>query len=178
MLLINELHWSKQCWKLSLKCFVILSLRKEGSRTQPDYLTEVPWGRSLLPPQVPTPQPELSGKSQDLAIRVLGMVIKPICLPIFRSSIGSLCYSSALPPSLVPLLGVLDIPGSDTWQGLAEMGEAEAWPGSSHSPCQSGYEEFMQVKAYQPWGGQRWSRVAGPELGSRRSHVWLELRLW
>ena len=73
----------------------------------------------------------------------------------FLSSMGSLCYSSALPTSLVPFLGVLDDPGSDTWQGLAEMGEAEAWPGSSHSPCQSGYEEFMQIKAYQPWGGQR-----------------------
>lgn len=70
----------------------------------------------------------------------------------FLLSMGSLCYSSALPPSLVPLL---DDSSSGTWQGLAEMGEAEAWTGSSHSPCQSGYEELMQIKAYQPWGGQR-----------------------
>lgn len=68
---------------------------------------------------------------------------------------GSLCYSSALLPSFVPLLGALDDPSSGTCQGLAGMGEAEAWLVSSRSPCEYGYEEFMQIKAYQLWGGQR-----------------------
>lgn len=97
----------------------------------------------------------------------------------FLLSVGSLCYSSYLLPSLPlswePWMLQLWHLAEAGWGGEAEawLGESEAWFGSSHSPCHAGYEELGQMKTYQTWGGQRWSR-----LGSRRCHMWLELRLW
>lgn len=88
MLLINELHWSKQCWKLSAKCCMILPLRKKGEKTQADYLTETPVGKvcpsslGVCSPPVWAVWEESESSHGGLHLVVfLGMVTKPICLP-------------------------------------------------------------------------------------------------
>lgn len=153
---------------------MILPLRRKGERTQPDYLTEIPvW--KVCPSSLGVCSPPLwavwgeSGSSHGGASpsgspghgSLNAFQLPPECgIPVLQLT---------PPPSLTPLLGALDAPALTFGRG----GEAEAWFGSSHSPCHAGYEELGQMKAYQPWGAQRWSR-----LGSRRCHMWSELRLW
>lgn len=146
MLLINELRWSKQCWKLSAKCCMILPLRKKGEKTQADYLTETPVGKvcpsslGVCSPPVWAVWEESESSHGGLHLVVfLGMVTKPICLPTSSWVHRDPCATVHASSIFLWSFGCLS---SDTWQRLSEVGEAEMLFGSSHSPCHSGDEEF------------------------------------
>lgn len=108
----------------------------------------------------------------------LGHSTKAYVASNFLLSVRSLCYSSyllhPLPLSQEPWMLQL-------WH-LAEagwVGEAEAWFGSSRTPCHSGHEEFRQIRGEADWAAEGAHVVRTESVGriSPQCHCG-HLKLW
>lgn len=166
-----------QCWKLSLKYFMILTLRKKGSTSRLPGKGSCGERVYFLNKSVLPNLSELSGKisiqpwgnSPCICPGHSGKTYTPSYL---ISSMGSLCYSSV--PLIISWESWIALARqlcSDTWLGLAAMREAEAWPGSSHFLFPYGNGEFMHImRIYSP---ALENRVVG-HSGSAEN-VWLTL---